>query len=1147
MSATDDARRASTRPPAEGDGPDGVVRIGILGRMSVAVGGVDVTPRGPTQRRLIATLAVAVRREARLPIADLVDAVYAGELPPRPRRSLATLVWRLRKKWGAQVIDSDQYGYWLVSERCQIDAAEFENLLQHGSALDRAGDRAAATTAFSQALSMWSGTADHQDWLPPTESARLTELRLGAMERLAELLAGGARMNEAVELLEPVAAQRPEWEHSQALLISCHLELGNVADAHRVCDRARRALINQGIEPGPELARAIARLGGEGADSGSAHPPSQPGVAAPPVGPGVPAPGPGVAVEARGAPDVAGPGPVGRVGAGDPAGQHLRTTDRPALVGRTVDLEAVAGTAATAIRTRRPSVVVISGEAGIGKSVLVRAALAQLAADGAPRALTLACDPRRTLPYALFAPLVPDEDSTSPLARLLGGDAAAEPAVSTEVLHEELSRRLRTIAAPAGLVLVVEDLHWAPPGTAEALAALLDLAGTLPLAVVLTTRRRTVPRQLTPWISRRIRLAGLDLEAVAELIGADGGPDHAAAMRRLTGGNPLYVHQLHQAGTEITADLPDDLRAAIDAHLQIVSEEVLATLRTAAAVGDSFTIMTLAAIAGELRADLSTWRDHLTAAASHGLIREGPAAGSHEFVHTLIREHLYQQLTAEEQTRAHAAIGRALSRLALSRPCPADLLAHHFMRGWPHTSTSEVVEHLTAAARAAAAQLDFVQAAAHYRSALDYLAIDPDQSPDESTAQLLGAAAGACAAAGQTESANELYQSQLQFASSAGMTRWRMFAALGNLRTHYARRVGPEVTDHLVAAVAEACTSGVIAELPDLAGDALAAIQVYRPGRAAELLAAATDVEPALAGRLRIAVWEHQTVPDQLATARRLVQDPTADPVGSWLRLWVSEVAAGIRALDDQPPCPVPLTEADDQTRFDLTQWRIATTIGTGQIERGHRLIDEALAGPPHLDPAENARRAASFYGQRTHLALLTNNMQTAQASPVLSNPSWASRHPIMRYVHAYMRGLSGAADEARDLVADLLEEIRDQEIPDSDIVPRLLLLSRACVRSGQPAAIEQCLRHLLPHRGEHGIFRFGQYWGSADAVIAWLYEKLGDLDAAVESYQAAIAGHEAVHAYLDLRMMRDGLARTLDRRARPGDVRRAERLRQPA
>src|SRR5699024_6506627 len=150
-------------------------------------------------------------------------------------------------------------------------------------------------------------------------------------------------------------------------------------------------------------------------------------------------------------------------------------------------------------------------------------------------------------------------------------------------------------------------------------------------------------------------------------------------------------------------DLPDDLRAAIDAHLQIVSEDVLATLRIAAAIGDNFSVLTLAALTGEMRRDLPSWRADLSVAAAHGLIR-GDSAGSYRFVHALIREHLYLQLSAEEQTHAHAAIARALTRLALSRPCPADLLAHHYMRGWPQLSTGDVVEHLTHAAQAAAAQ-----------------------------------------------------------------------------------------------------------------------------------------------------------------------------------------------------------------------------------------------------------------------------------------------------------------------------------------------------------------------------------------------------------------------------------------------------------
>jgi DNA-binding SARP family transcriptional activator len=1062
------------------------VRISLLGRLRVTVDGVDRTPRGPTQRRLIAVLALAAGRDTRLPLAELVDEVYRDELPPRPRRSLATLVWRLRKSWGARTIESDQYSYWLSPDRCVVDVAELEELLQRGNALAREGQPEAAVVLLAQALEMWGDPDTSEQLLPPAHAQRLTELHLGAMERQGELLAGLGRDAEAIELLEHVTAQRPDWEHSQALLIRSHHALGNQADAHRACDRARRALIDQGIEPGPELARAISGL-------------------------------------------MAAPAPVAA-----PARPVVHEPAAPAeLVGRTAELEGLVRAAREALRARAATVLAVTGEAGIGKSTLVRAVVEKLAgAEATVAALALHCDPRRTLPYAVFAPMLASSDTETAAARLLRGESGPETSGGTDALLEELAARLRALAAPGGLVMVVEDVHWAPTATTDVLAALLQRAEDLPLAVLVTTRHRGLQDSLTPWIRRRTRLRGLGVDDVAAILGSEVGAERAAAMRRLTGGNPLYITQLHQLGTLEIEDQPDDLTAAIEAHLQILPPEVLDSLQVAAAVGDSFALATLVPLGDGLQRALPVWRDHLAVAIDHGLIRADPAGeGSYEFVHTLIREHLYRQLPAEQQTRIHAAIGSTLRRMGVSRPCPPDLLAHHSVRGWPVTTTCEVIEALTAAGHAAGAQLDFAQAADHFRRALDYLAMDARPEEDDRTPPLLAAAAGACAAAGDTQTANELYGSLLRVAQGSGLTRWRISAALGALRTTYTRRVGHEVTDNLAAAVAAACEDGTLSEAPDLAGAALAAIQVYRPARAVELLHAATAARPDLTGRLRMAIWEHQDVPDQVVTARRLVDDATVDPVAAWLRLWVSEVASGTRALDDAPPLTASINAADERTKFDLTQWRIAAAVGTGRLQHAHRMITEALAAPRHPDPAENAHRAASFYGQLAHLSLIADDVPAAQRSPTMKNPTWANRHPIMRYVRAYMRSLSGAREEARELCDELVEEIRDEVIPDSDIVPRLVLLGRAVALSGHAAGMEPCLERLSRHRGRHGIFRFGQYWGAVDGVIGRLQVAMGDLAGAIDSFRAGVTAAKAIHANLEVTWLQSCLSDALERR----------------
>jgi DNA-binding SARP family transcriptional activator len=1118
---------AVARPGGDGRGGDGIggerpVRIGLLGPLTVTVDGSDVPVGGPTQRRLTAALAMAAVAGSALTVANLIDEVYGEELPPRPRRSLATLVWRLRQRWGSDSVAFDGYAYRLDADCCVVDAAEFENLVYQGRSLARAGDDADAVRTLRAALALWRDPHEPDPGLPDPERVRLIELRLGAMDRLAQLLAQSGRPGAAIELLERIVELRPDWEHSQAQLVDCHLDSGAIADGLRVYDRARRTLMEQGVDPGPDLERVAARLAAT----------SEP--AAPTAGRRLPR---------RRRPEL-------------PPQRFDGSAEPGELVGRSAERERVTGTVTATLAARRSTAVVISGEPGVGKTTLARAVIAELArGDGPPSVLTLACDPRRTLPYAPFTALAEDSDD-DPLTDLLlgrmagpdGGDiGGAAGIVDAGQVHAALVERIRSHAGP-GLVLLVEDLHWASGETVAGLAAALAGTVDLPVAVIATSRDTAIPAELSSHLGCHVRLRGLDVGAVAELLGAGIGEDEVRRLHRLTGGNPLYVHQMSKGGWAGTTTPPDGVEAAIGTHLSIIPPQVRDALEIASVIGDRFTLAVLMAVTGELRQTRPVWIERLTAARRLGLVEpDAESSGEFMFVHTLIREHLYRNIPAERRARAHAGIGRALDRIALGRRCPADLLAHHYTRGWPEVTTDEVVDKLAAAARAASVQLDFAQAVVHYRTALDYLAMDPLSDDSTRVAEILGAAAGAAAAAGDLSAANELYESQRSFAEDAGLTGARLYASLGALRTQYARRTGPQVADHLASALDDAAAGGDLRDHAGLVGEALAAVQVYRPHRTQQLLEVLTRSAPELATGLELAVWEHRTVPDQLTSARRLVDDPTADPVAAWLRLWVSEVAVGQRAMDEPPPCSVAPSRADDQTQFDLSQWRIATLIGTGRLSRARRLIDQALAAPRHPDPAENARRMASFYGQRTMLALLDDQLPAAQRSPEMENPTWASRHPIMRYVTAYMLALGGDRDRARELCDDLIDEVVDADIPESDLLPRLMLLTDACLRSSHRAGFEPCLSHLLPHRGEHAIFRFGQYWGTADHSIGQLQFALEDLDAGIVSMRRAVNQFDAVHARLYRPLAERALATALDMRGGSRDRSEARTLRRRA
>lgn len=1336
------------------------IRIALLGPLTVTVDGVPTAITGRTQRRLITALALAAASGTPASIESLLTAMYddsSGGATDR-RRSLATLVWKLRRQWGAGAIESDRHHYWLSSDRCTVDIREFSAAIAHAHAAEVAGraigaaraggpaspsgadgasgaggmidgpvggaagrsihgsaagtagqastdsrriavpgrgqasgtgspteptedseEHSEAAMALRAALDLWR---DAEPDVPEPDRSRLIEWRLGAAERLADLAAAAGDHLEVVRLTAPIVEARPTWEHSQALQIASLTALRDRRAAGRAYAAARRALQDEGVEPGPELARA-----GEAAANGEAAATS-------------------VVADAAAAPTT---GAATNTNDDQPAGT---------LIGRTREANLLVGRILVALDGHHPAVVVVTGEPGIGKSALVAEALVTVREARATRVVTVRCDERNALPYGPLVDLAAMTEVPALTATIGGGDtAAARHADDPTEIHAALLNDLRQLAAPAGLVLVVEDVHWAPTATIDALLAALQRGAGVPIALVATTRSTPGGSRLARVADRMIPLTGLSGAEVRVMTRLESDPARAAAVYRLTGGNPLFVTQLQQIGLDrLPLDgtgrknsgtgrknsgasrggrggtgsrndgnssdghgsagnssgsihgsivgngdghrgagsgrrvgdqrgavgaspivFPTDLTAAIEAHLAQVPPSTRTALQVAAAVGDRFDLITLSAIAGPLRRGPTEWQGHLSAAIRSGLVRPDGDGGSFRFVHALIAAHLSAELTAAERTTTHAAIAAALRRISLARPTSPDILAHHYTAGWPEVPTEQVVDALLAAAHAVGAQFDFAHAADYYRAALDYLAMDPAAGTDARRAQILGVAAGARAAAGDLKDAARLYGAQERLAADTGLIGPRIFAALGALRLRFLARSAPRVADPLATALAAALESGCPAATGDsttpdvdgpvaigdgrvadartepsaatpahdvssdldlaLIGDALAAVSVYQPGRARELADAVAAHRPAARVPLNLALWEHLTVPDQLTSARRLVaatgaapertggaaakpraiqrairratqnatpettqkatppatQEARAHRVATWLRLWVAEVAAGLRRFDDPPPREFGLGDADDQTRFDLAQWQITREITAGHLDRARALIAEALAGPRHADPAERARRAASFYGQGLFLALLARQPAAIANSPIVTNPTWVTRHPMMRYIRTSLavRAAGIGADQTRGsgtarathLIDELVDELADGDIPDSDLAPRLILTAEACRVQGHLRGLTFCRTALAAHRGEHGIFRFGQYWGSIDQSLGDVLAALGEPEAAAAIYRDALGGLAAVNAAVHLPSAQRGLADALTALGRAGDRGEIEEL----
>src|SRR5215207_3368811 len=261
------------------------------------------------------------------------------------------------------------------------------------------------------------------------------------------------------------------------------------------------------------------------------------------------------------------------------------------LLERQAFLESLEGFLASA-RGGRGCLVLVGGEAGIGKTSLVRAFCDRHGGD--TRALWGACDALRTP-----RPLGPLLD----IAREAGGELAA--VVAAEPTRHRLFSAFLDLLDSAGppVVAVVEDAHWADEATLDLLVfAGRRVAGT-PAMVVVTYRddeagpghplRTAVGDLATAGWVHRLELPALTREAVATLAGPEGiDPDR---LHQATGGNPFFVTEVLGAAS---GEVPPTVRDAVLARAARLSPEARGALDASAVVPDRVELELLEAAAG---------------------------------------------------------------------------------------------------------------------------------------------------------------------------------------------------------------------------------------------------------------------------------------------------------------------------------------------------------------------------------------------------------------------------------------------------------------------------------------------------------------------------------------------------------------------
>jgi DNA-binding CsgD family transcriptional regulator/tetratricopeptide (TPR) repeat protein len=412
-------------------------------------------------------------------------------------------------------------------------------------------------------------------------------------------------------------------------------------------------------------------------------------------------------------------------------------------------------------RAGRGGLVLISGEAGIGKTALADA-LGRAAADAGVAVLTGHCyDRTETPPYGPWREVARRVESLSaaagapPVPRL-------DEATSQADLFAQARDFLAALSAARPLVLVLEDLHWADSGSLDLLRFIAHGIDGIPLLLVVTYRDEDVDRRhplagLIPLLVReapteRLGLRPLDTDAAQALV--QGRHDFAEAdVHRLaaylierTEGNPLFLTELLRSleeeglldrlaggsSAEVLAQtpVPTLLQQIVDDRLTRLGDEIAALLSIAAVVGQEVPLAVWEAVTGVdeealLIAAERAEEAHLVTASTRG--------DGIRFTHALIHDVLYEHVPALRRRRLHRQVGEALITLPVPDP---DAVAYHFQRAGDDRAPTWLVR----AAERAEDAYALVTAAERYEAALELLDAHQGDPAERGWLRLLAAA-----------------------------------------------------------------------------------------------------------------------------------------------------------------------------------------------------------------------------------------------------------------------------------------------------------------------------------------------------------------------------------------------------------------------
>jgi DNA-binding CsgD family transcriptional regulator len=423
----------------------------------------------------------------------------------------------------------------------------------------------------------------------------------------------------------------------------------------------------------------------------------------------------------------------------------------PLLVGREREL-ALLRDHLSASLSGSGSLVLIGGEAGIGKTAVAETLCREAVEQGALVLVGRCYDLSETPPYGPWVEVFDTGRQHEGIPRLppafaQRGTVGAVP--SQAALVEQVRDFLTAVVAHQPLLLLLDDLHWADPASLDLLRAVARTLSDHAILLLGVYRVDEITRrhplyQLLPLLVRESSATRLSLHplASADTLALVRGRFHlsdADTARLVTyldkrgEGNPFFIGELLETLIEERVLRASDMGWVLGdlsgVRVPLLLQQVLAG-RLGRLRDGTFNLLEWAAVIGQIvpvpvwltvaQASRATVLDAVEHAAEMRLIDSAPDGASVEFVHALIREGIYEGIVPMRRQEYHRAIGEALA--ALPNPDP-DAVAYHFQRA----GDARAKEWLIRAGERAQAAYAWVTAAVRFEAALAMMGRTPTE------------------------------------------------------------------------------------------------------------------------------------------------------------------------------------------------------------------------------------------------------------------------------------------------------------------------------------------------------------------------------------------------------------------------------------